>query len=162
MFKKLPNSRVIFIAFYVVFLAAYIIIGLQPAEAASYKISSTISIPTINLNSGITKLTLENGQLNIPDNIIGEFYSSRKNILLLGHSTTSFQNLEDVELEDIINYNDDTYQVSDIKVVEKESIKMTDLLKSTGTPKITLMTCAGTLLPNQDATHRLIITAIKI
>lgn len=162
MFKKLPKSRVIFIAFYAVFLAAYIIIGLQPAEAASYKISSNISIPSINLTSGITKLTLENGQLSIPDDIIGEFYSSKKNVLLLGHSTSSFQNLENVKLEDIINYNDKTYRVSDIKIVEKESIKMTELLKSTGTSKLTLMTCAGTLLPNQDATHRLIITAIKI
>lgn len=163
MFKKLANPRAIFVSVYAVFLAAYIIIGLQPANATSAEtIVNTLSIPSINLQTNVAKITLKDEQLQVPDNIVGEFHTSKKNHLLLGHSTTIFKNLENIDIGDTIFYGDNQYIVSTEEVKDKDQVNMKDLLKNTGAEKITLMTCAGKLLENQDATKRLIITAEKV
>ena len=162
MFKKLASPRAIFVSLYAVFLTAYIIIGLQPASAASLYIIGTLNIPSINLDTEVAKLTLENNQLTIPDEVVGEYHISRKNHLLLGHSTTIFRDIERLQQGDVIYYNNETYQVISSEVRDKDQIKMKELLQNDGTDKLTLMTCAGELLANQDATERLIITATKV
>ncbi len=162
MFKKLANPRAIFVGVYAVFLAAYIIIGLQPVSATSTQQSFTsLVIPSIDLNTEVAKIHLKDGRLTIPDEIAGEFHTSRKNHLLLGHSTTVFRDLGNIKIGDKIYYSDNQYIVSSQKIIEKSDISMKDILRSDGSNKITLMTCAGELLDNQDATKRLIITAEK-
>lgn len=162
MFKKLANPRAIFISVYAIFFVAYIIVGLQPASAvSSTQITSTLQIPSINLESEVAKIKLQNGELQIPDDIVGEFHISKKNHLLLGHSTTIFKNLEDLDIGDVIYYGDSQYIVSTEETKAKSQVNMKEILKNTGAEKITLMTCAGELLENQDATKRLIITAEK-
>ena len=161
MFKKLRSPRAIFGIVYLLFFMAYIFVGLQPAEATSYKISGKLEIPSINLVSDVTTLTLENQKLTTPDNIVGAFSSNKKRTLLMGHSTTVFSRLKDLKIGDEVSYNGEIYIIYDIKTVEKDSIKMVDLLKKTDQTSIVLMTCAGTLYGNQDASHRLIITANK-
>ncbi len=163
MFKKLANPRAIFISVYAIFFMAYIIVGLQPASAASNtEIITTLRIPSINLASDVAKITLQNGELQIPNDIVGEFHISKKNHLLMGHSTTIFKNLEDLEVGDTIYYGANRYTISLEEIKDKEDINMKELLKNTGFEKITLMTCAGELLGDQDATKRLIITAEKV
>ena len=163
MFKKLASPRAIFVSVYAVFLAVYIIVGLQPVSATSTtQIISTLSIPSIDLEANVTKLTLKDKELQIPDDIVGEFHTSKKNHLLLGHSTTIFKNLENLDVGDTIYYGDNRYIVSTEGIKDKDQVNMKELLKNTGAEKITLMTCAGELLENQDATRRLIITAEKV
>lgn len=161
MLKKLRNPRAIFGIVYAIFFAAYIFIGLQPAEATSYKISGQIEIPSINLKSKITTLSLENQKLNIPESIVGEFYSNKNRVLLMGHSSTVFSNLDNVKLGDQVKYDKEIYVVKDIKSLKKEDVKMTELLKKTDKASIVLMTCSGEQYNNNDASHRLIITADK-
>ena len=162
MFKKLANPRAIFVSLYAIFLTAYIIIGLQPASATSLRIIGSLSIPSLNLNTEVAKLTLEGGQLNIPENVVGEYHISKKNHLLLGHSTTIFRDLEKLQVDDEINFGDSKYKVTTYEIKAKSDIQMKELLQNDGTDKLTLMTCAGQLLSSQDATDRLIITATKI
>ncbi len=163
MFKKLASPRAIFVSVYAVFLAVYIIVGLQPVSATSTtQIINTLSIPSIDLETNVTKLTLKDKELQIPDDIVGEFHTSKKNHLLLGHSTTIFKNLENLDVGDTIYYGDNRYIVSTEEIKDKDQVNMKELLKNTGAEKITLMTCAGELLENQDATRRLIITAEKV
>ena len=163
MFKKLASPRAIFVSVYAVFLAVYIIVGLQPVSATSTtQIINTLLIPSIDLKTNVTKLALKDKELQIPDDIVGEFHTSKKNHLLLGHSTTIFKNLENLDVGDTIYYGDNRYIVSSEEIKDKDQVNMKELLKNTGAEKITLMTCAGELLENQDATRRLIITAEKV
>lgn len=163
MFKKLASPRAIFVSVYAVFLAVYIIVGLQPVSATSTtQIINTLSIPSIDLETNVAKLTLKDKELQIPDDIVGEFHTSKKNHLLLGHSTTIFRNLENLNIGDTIYYGNNQYIVSTEEIKDKDQVNMKDLLRNTGAEKITLMTCAGELLENQDATRRLIITAEKV
>ena len=49
---------------------------------------------------------------------------------------------------------------SDISVQEKSEIDMLKLLKKDENDSIVLMTCAGELYKDGDASHRLIVTAV--
>ena len=102
---------------------------------------------------------MDNDKLNTPDTIVGSYTRAENKTLLIGHSTTVFQDLDQVKMSDYINYNNKTYQVNDIELLEKSDIDMNDALKTTDKDTIVIMTCAGTLLEGGDATHRLIITA---
>ena len=79
--------------------------------------------------------------------------------LLIGHSTTVFSELNRVQLKDKIIYDGRDYLVNKIETWKKELINMGRLLKAEEKDTIVLMTCAGELLGEGDATHRLIITA---
>ena len=153
------DSKNIFIILYCLSFFAYIVYGLQPAEAVQYKIDATISIPSIGLSSDVTKLELNGQRLDTPDTIVGSYSDHNNKTLLIGHSTTVFQNLFKLNLRDSIKYDDKTYIIKQIHMVKKSKISMKKLLNTAEKDTIVLMTCAGTLLDNGDATHRLIITA---
>ena len=158
--KKHLNLKKVFVGLYVLAFAVYIIIGLQPAEAVNYEIATELKIPAIGLVSDVTELAIENGELNTPDTIVGSYSRSHNKTLLIGHSTTVFENLKNVELNQEITYNDNTYRVVAIDKMQKSDINMTKLLMGANKDTIVIMTCAGELLDGGDATHRLIITAI--
>ena len=157
--RKHLSFKKIFIGVYFLAFAIYLIIGLQPAEATHYEISAELAIPSINLTTDVTTLALEDYKLNTPDTIAGSYTRAENKTLLIGHSTTVFQNLDQVEVGDYVNYNDKTYQVDKIELMEKATIDMDEILATTQKDTIVIMTCAGTLLDGGDATHRLIITA---
>ena len=71
-----------------------------------------------------------------------------------------FQNLDEIKHGDAIYYNNKMYLVSDISVQEKSEIDMLKLLKKDENDSIVLMTCAGELYKDGDASHRLIVTAV--
>lgn len=146
---------------YVVAFAVYLIVGLQPAEARQYTLSGRLDIPSIRLTSDVTTLELNDHKLDTPDTIVGSYSRNVNKTLLIGHSTTVFVNLNGVAAGDTIYYNDDEYTVSKVELFQKEDIDMSKLLKSEERETIVLMTCAGKILDNQDATHRLIVTALK-
>lgn len=157
--RKHLNWRGIFVGLYVLAFGIYIAIGLQPAEASDYVISGTLSIPKLSLTSEVTDLTLENGQLNTPDTIVGSYTRAPHKTLLIGHSTTVFRELDKVEPGDDIYYNDKIYRVIKREVLAKPDISMGKLLRREEEDTLVIMTCAGELKENGDATHRLIITA---
>lgn len=159
--KRHLDLRYVFVGLYVLFVVVYVVIGLQPADAIDYEISADLEIPAIGLESGVTKLTLQDGRLNTPDTIVGSFSRAEHTTLLIGHSTTVFRHLDSVRVSDEIKYDYESYYVTDIEVEPKADISMSKLLKDSSADTLVLMTCAGELLDNGDATHRLIITAVK-
>ena len=157
--NKLLNPKVIFITIYFLAFLTYIIYGLQPAEAAdAYTVDNSLAIPNIGLISDVTSLELSNGELLTPDTIVGS-YSKTNTTLLIGHSSGVFNNLDQVKIGDEISYSDKKYTVTKITYAAKEAIDMNKLLAPSDQESIVLMTCAGKMLENNDATHRLIIFA---
>ena len=160
--KRHLDLRYVFVGLYVLFFAVYIIIGLQPAGATQYEIVGDLSIPGIGLRSGVTELTLHDGRLDTPDTIVGSYSRYDNKVLLIGHSTTVFEHLNEVQIGDEITYDNVTYHVVSRYEQVKQDISMRKLLNNEEDKTLVLMTCAGELLGNGDATHRLIVIAVKI
>ena len=151
--------KIVTVLFFCIALPVYLYIGFQPympADAASYP---SLSISSIGLSVPVEPLELKDRQLNVPDMIVGSYGPNINKTLLVGHSSTVFEELDQLRVDQEINYNDSVYRVTEIKVLRKEEISMTEILSGASVDTIILMTCAGDSLPNQDATHRLIITA---
>ncbi|MBQ3320995.1 sortase [Candidatus Saccharibacteria bacterium] len=159
--KRKLSPKTVFVGLYFLFFAVYLIIGLRPAEAVQYEISSKLTIPSIGLVSGVTTLELRDGKLDTPDTIVGSFSNAENKTFLIGHSTTVFKELHKVKLNEILKYNDKSYRVTSIDMLEKAKISMSEILSSTEKDTIIIMTCAGELLDGGDATHRLLIKAVS-
>lgn len=161
--RKRFNFRGAFALFYVLAFAVYIVIGLQPAEAAkNYPVATNLTIPSIDLETGVTKLHFDGGTLDTPDTIVGSYSEANNKTLLIGHSGTVFQNLKNVKIGDIIIYDGKTYEVKIERLAAKEVIDMSEILMPAKKDTIVIMTCDGKTLGNGDATHRFIVTAVKI
>jgi sortase (surface protein transpeptidase) len=149
------------VVLYVTAFLTYVVFGLQPAEAVqSYEVSAELNIPSIGLVSDVTTLELENRELKTPDEIVGSFSRSENKTLLIGHSSTVFQNLNQIRLNDEIFYNNNKYIVKKITIAEKAEVDMSELLAHADQDTLAIMTCAGASLGNGDATYRLIVTAV--
>lgn len=157
--RKHIYFRNMFLIMYFLSVIVYVVIGLQPAEAHDYTVSGSLSIPSIGLSSDVTTLELNNRRLDTPDTIVGSYSRVSNKTLLIGHSTTVFSDLNRVKKGDEIFYNNKTYRVDDIAVLAREDISMVDLLEHEEKDTLVVMTCAGKLLGEGKATHRLIITA---
>lgn len=143
-----------FLSFFV-----FLLTGLSSAGAIEYEISTQIEIPAINLTSDVTEIELKENKLETPDLIVGSFASATNKTFLVGHSSTVFQRLKEINLGDEIKYNDKKYVVKNTTVLAKAEISMRELLKSSEVDTLVIMTCSGEDLGNGDATHRLIVTA---
>lgn len=160
--KQRRDPKKIFVGLYVLAVAIYIVIGLQPAEAVDYEISTRLTIPSISLVSAVTELELDQGNLATPDLIVGSYTQAQNKTLLIGHSTTVFEELDATRLGDIVNYREKSYQIIAKDVFRKSDINMDELLAGSEYDTLVIMTCAGQLLEGGDATHRLILTAVEI
>lgn len=158
--RKRCNPKSIFIGLYILAFVIYIIFGLQPAEATNYEISANLSIPSISLSSDVTTLTLDSNGLDTPETIVGSFSNAENKVLLIGHSSSVFRDLNQVKLGEKIEYNGKDYKVIKKETTLKSLISMNKVLASEDRDTLVLMTCAGQMLENSDATHRLMITAI--
>lgn len=143
-----------FLSFFV-----FLLTGLSSAGAIEYEISTQIEIPAINLTSDVTEIELKENKLETPDLIVGSFASATNKTFLVGHSSTVFQRLKEINLGDEIKYSDKKYVVKNTTVLAKAEISMRELLKSSEVDTLVIMTCSGEDLGNGDATHRLIVTA---
>lgn len=159
--KRRFELRKVISIIYVLVFAIYIFVGLTPAEAAKYEISGEIKIPTIALTSDVTNLNLENHKLNTPETIVGAYTAAPGKTFLIGHAATVFKDLDLVNVNDYIYYNEEIYEIVDIELIQKEAVEMDKLLAPTLKDTLIVMTCAGTPLGNGDATHRLVVTALK-
>lgn len=151
--------KVVVTLFFMVALPVYLFLGMQPnipADAASFP---RLTIAGIDLDTPVEALELEGRQLKVPDMIAGSYSSAANKTLIVGHSSTVFEELDEVELGQEIEYDGRNYEVIFLETLEKSNISMTKVLAEAEQDTIVLMTCAGEPLPDQDATHRLIITA---
>lgn len=154
------NPKIIFIGLYILAFVVYIIFGLQPAEATNYRIFAKLDIPSINLESDVAALNLTDAGLETPNTIVGSFSNAKNKVLLIGHSSSVFRDLDRVILGEKIEYNNKEYKVIKREIFAKSLISMNDVLESEDRDTIVLMTCAGQMLENSDATHRLMVTAV--
>ena len=144
-----------------VLIPVYLFIGLQPSLPVNAANLPQLNINSINLNIPVEPLTLNNHQLDVPANIAGSYSQNEHKTLLVGHSSTAFRKLNQLKLGQTIKYNDSAYIITEITTLPKSEVNMTQILSKKPQDTLILMTCAGESLPNQDATHRLIITAIQ-
>ncbi len=157
--KKSFDFHKLFVFLYIFAFLIYIIYGLVPVAATKYDISAMVEIPTINLVSDVTTLKLEEHALRTPDNIVGSFSRAENTTLLIGHLATVFKNLAKLNVGDEVFYDFKKYIIIKKDFVKKEKVDMDKLLKPNIFDSIILMTCAGELYDNGDASHRLILTA---
>lgn len=159
-FKKRLSFKNVFIGLYVLSFLIYLAIGFLPAKATYLASDSALIIPAINLDAEVVDSELRGGVFEVPEVQVGRFSRAKNKVFLFGHSTTVFSNLDKVNLRDKINYNGKVYHVIKREIVLKNNINMAKLLSQAEKGTIVVMTCAGELLENRDATHRLILTAI--
>lgn len=159
--KKRFSFRRVFTILYIVAFFAYVAVGLAPADGIAYTIDGGLVIPSIDLNSGVTKLELKDHKLNTPDSIVGSYSQNINKTFLIGHSTTVFKSLNQAKVNDTIIYNNVEYKITSMEVYRKSDINMKDVLKAEKEDTLVLMTCAGEPIDETDATHRLIVTAVK-
>lgn len=154
--------RVVFSAFFLIALPLYLYVGFRPAhhvEAVSYPL---LEIPSIGLSTPVEPLALEGRELTAPTTIAGSYQRFENKLFIIGHASTVFQHLNQIQVNDFLVYNGETYQVFQIETLAKEDIDMSSVIGNTPTPVMIIMTCAGTPLPGQDATHRLLVYASKM
>ena len=153
--------RVFVSAFFMIMLPIYLYIGFHPASSLDYTGYPVLEIPSINLSTPVAEIELEDRELIAPATIAGVYRANPHKLFIIGHSSTVFHNLRKLEVNQNFIYDGITYHVTSAITLEKSTISMADLLAETPEDAIVIMTCAGEPLPNQDATHRFIITATR-
>lgn len=145
-------------AFFAIMAPVFLFIGFQPApvDATGYP---TLAIPSINLETPVTTVELVDRELIAPATIAGIYTPHNTKQFIIGHSSTVFKNLHQTQVDDTFIYNNKTYKITKMETLPKSNIDMSVILQEEPINTIIIMTCAGTPLPHQDATHRLIITA---
>lgn len=154
--------RVFTALFFTTMLPVYLFIGVQPAISINHAGLPELSISSIHLTAPVEPLELADHQLIAPDLIAGSYSQAENKILLIGHSSSIFNGLNQLQNGQEIVYANETYNIRSIETTPKAEINMSEILSASETPTLVLMTCAGEPLPDQDATHRLIITAEKV
>ena len=160
--KRRFSFRKFFTIIYILSFLAYIGFYIVSPDGIAYMFDGGLLIPSIDLTSGVTKLELKNNRLDTPDSIVGSYARNTNKTLLIGHSSTVFKNLDQVNVNDIVTYNNTEYTVTNVETFKKSDIKMSNVLKAEEKDTLVLMTCAGTPVGDKDATHRLIVTAQAI
>lgn len=151
--------RVATSAFFMIALPIYIFIGLQPIQPVDALNYPTLEISSINLKTPVSPVELIDRQLETPATIAGSYSQFDNKILLMGHSSAVFKNLHEVEPGQEIIYNNEHYIITLTETLAKSEISMNKILADTSQKTLIIMTCAGTPLPDQDATHRFLVTA---
>ena len=113
-----------------------------------------------SLKSAIKVLQLDNDYtLTAPDQIAGLYYAAENNTFIIGHSSTIFGSLHNLKLNDQIKLDNHTYKITNLYIQAKDSISMSKVLEPKAIPTLTLMTCHGEKIAENDYTERLILTA---
>lgn len=152
--------KMFLVSFLSIMLPIYLFIGLQPAPIANAESLPQLEIPSISLKTPVATIELVDRQLTAPSTIAGVYHSAPNKTFIIGHSSTVFKHLDQVQTNDTFTYDGKLYTISHIETLLKSDINMSDILRAASEDTIIIMTCAGQSLPHQDATHRLIVTAI--
>lgn len=134
-----------------------------PAVASKgFDATMELVIPNINLSSEVAPTHMDNRKIVTPDTIVGSFSRATNKTLLVGHSTTAFEGLDEISISDEIIFNNNKYIVTQIELADKNVVNMDLILAPAEQDTLVLMTCAGELYENGDASQRLIITALSV
>lgn len=145
---------------YILALVIYLVVGLQPAGATASEIASGLVVPSIHLATGVTKVSLVEHKLATPDTLVGSYQPSENKTFLIGHSTTAFRELQEINIGDSVFYDGLKYRVVRTQLQVKSDVNMGQILADTDVKTVVMMTCAGELTGGGDATHRFIVTAV--
>lgn len=141
-------------------LLGYLVVGLQPVEATGEAMGE-LKIPEIGLTSEVQRLELDEGGLKTPSKVVGGYSRERNKTLLIGHATGVFQRLNEIEVGDTMVFEGKEYVVESSETVAKEEIRMREILAGEKQETLVLMTCAGKIYANGDASARLIVRAVS-
>lgn len=159
--KRHLDWRKVFVILYSVVFVVYAVVGLKSAEAAEFDVKTGLYLPSIGLEANVTEMELKERKLNTPETIVGSFSENTNKTLLVGHSSTVFHDLDKLSIDDELVYQGRLYRVTAREVRAKSEISMVKLLEAEKIDTLVLMTCAGEDLGGGDASHRLIIEAVR-
>lgn len=152
-------GRVVFGLFLLLGIGIYLYVGLQPIRVdASEQVR--LEIAKIDLFTPVERLERLGNTLIAPEVVAGEYQEMAGRSLVIGHSSTVFKRLSEVELGDSLVYDGVTYRVSERRILAKSEVDMTELVRADGKNSLILMTCIGESLGGDDYTHRLVIKAL--
>ena len=156
-------------------------LNLHAAEISSATISSIIEeekpvyiyIPSINLFSKIQGVGVnKKGNMDVPSgktNNVGWYKhgvtpGETGTAVLDAHNTAAFKKLNALPVgEEIYIYTSSSewlkFEVTKAKTYPVEKLSPSTLFAQANAPQINLITCAGLLLGNGEASHRLIVSA---
>lgn len=165
--KHRIRSRHVFAIVYFACLFGFLIFNIANsntsdthADSQNFNADASIIIPSIGLRANVFNMTLEDGELNVPDYDAGSYSRADNKTFITGHRSTVFSDLDETNVGDEIIYEGRLYQIISSVVMRKPDVSMNNILRATTRDTLVLMTCAGESLENKDATHRLIITAV--
>ena len=155
-------------AIYAVLIPVYLYVGLQPTGSATVyaeevkSATGSLEIPSISLFSPMSDVELDGRTLTAPEYIVGRYTAHKNKVLVMGHSSTVFQRLKEVEVGAELRYDDETFIVVSKEVRVKAEISMREILRDESEPTLVLMTCSGEPITGQDYSHRLIMYAKRV
>lgn len=144
-----------------------------PIKAIDHGVPTWIYVPSIGLSSPIKGVGIDKkGNMDVPSGKTsdvgwykhGTLPGNTGTAVLDAHVTAAFKDLEDIKIGESIYIYTSTGKI--LRFVTKKAktyeAKTTDprvLFAPSKSPDLNLITCAGTLLGDGEATHRLIVTA---
>ena len=137
---------------------AYVFIP-KTADASS---EERLFIPSIGLIARVRDIERQGNQLIAPDTIAGAYQPTNHKTVIIGHSSTIFQNLKNVKETDTFTFDNKSYKITSREITPKNVVDMEKVVAETEKNTVVLMTCSGEPLGGQDYTHRLIITAEEV
>lgn len=158
---KRPKIGLIFGALYFCLVAgitAYFFLP-KPVDASS---DERLFIPSIGLIARVTDIERDGNTLKSPDYIAGAYHATNHKTVLIGHSSTIFNNLHNIRLKDKFTFDNKSYTVVKTEILEKALIDMNEVVAETEKNTLILMTCYGESLGGQDFSHRFIVTAEEV
>ena len=132
-----------------------------------------LHIPSINLTSSVEGVGIDKkGRMDVPSgrtNKVGWYKygvvpGNIGTAVLDAHNTAAFKKLNQVSVGEEIYVMSSSgewlkFKVTAAKTYSVKNLKPVTLFAPTNSRQINLITCAGTLLGNGEATHRLIVSA---
>lgn len=160
---KLPRAKfsIIFGILYFALIAgftAYIFIP-KSADASS---EERLFMPSIGLIARVKNIDRTGNQLIAPDEIAGAYQPTIHKTVIIGHSSTIFKDLKNINSDDIFSFDDKKYEIKKKEIIEKNFVNMKEIVSETEKNTVILMTCYGEPLGGQDYSHRLVITAEEV
>ena len=116
-------------------------------------------IPSIGLVANVRDIERTGNQLIAPDTIAGAYRPATHKSVIIGHSSTVFENLKNLADGSDFTFDNKKYRVKKREILEKNFVNMNEVISATEIDTVVIMTCYGTPLKDQDYSHRLIITA---
>ena len=138
-------------------LGVYIYIGLQPIRVEAQQ--NRLTIPSIELTTPVEDLERLGNTLIAPEVVAGAYQENPGKTLIIGHSSTVFKRLVEIEVGESLEYDGSLYRVSGRQILPKSEVQMDELVRADGKAGLVLMTCAGEHFSGDDYSHRLIIVA---